>query len=127
MVTDKLKTLAATKAKVAELEKSIAAELNRELAALPARYGFNNVPAFLAAVRAATGGKAQARAPRAAAPASGGGKRRKRAVITAETKAKVKSLVQAGKTGSQIASAVGISLPSVQNIKKELGLVKARK
>lgn len=42
-------------------------------------------------------------------------------------KAEVKKLVQAEKTGPQIARAVGISLPSVQNIKKELGLVKAKK
>ena len=30
------------------------------------------------------------------------------------------------KTGSQIAKSLSISLPSVQNIKKALGLVKAR-
>ena len=55
------------------------------------------------------------------------GKRRKRAIITADTKAQVKSLVIAGKTGGEIAKAIGISLPSVQNIKKELGLVKKRR
>ena len=32
-----------------------------------------------------------------------------------------------GKTGGEIAKAIGISLPSVQNIKKELGLVKKRR
>ena len=48
-------------------------------------------------------------------------------MITAETKAKVKALTEAGKTGAEIAAAVGISVPSVQNIKKELGLTKARK
>jgi hypothetical protein len=126
MVTDKIKALVATKAKVAELEKSIAAELNRELAGLPEKYGFDNLPAFFDAVRAASRGKGRS----AAAPAkkaATGGKRRKRAVITTETKNKVKSLVEAGKTGGEIAKAVGISLPSVQNIKKALGLVKARK
>jgi hypothetical protein len=125
MVTDKIKALAATKAKVAELEKSIAAELNRELAGLPGKYGFESLPAFFSAVRAASRGKTRATSSaKATAPA---GKRRKRAVITAETKSKVKSLVEAGKTGGEIAKAVGISLPSVQNIKKALGLVKARK
>jgi len=39
----------------------------------------------------------------------------------------VKKLAKAGKTGSAIAEELGISLPSVQNIKKALGLVKARK
>ena len=45
----------------------------------------------------------------------------------AATRARVKKLVQAGKSGSQIAKAVGISLPSVHNIKKALGLVKSRR
>lgn len=123
MVTDKIKALAATKAKVAELEKSIATELNRELAALPGKYGYDSLPAFFSAVRAASRGKGRGKASGGAAE----GKRRKRAVITADTRAKVKSLVEAGKTGSEIAKTVGISLPSVQNIKKDLGLVKARK
>lgn len=122
MVTDKLKTLAATRARVAELEKSIAAELNRELATLPAKYGFDCLPAFFDAVRAATRGKS-----RGASSKAPGSKRRKRAIITSETRNKVKSLVEGGKTGAEIAKLVGISLPSVQNIKKDLGLVKARK
>ena len=123
MVTDKIKALAATKAKVAELEKSIATELNRELAALPGKYGYDSLPAFFSAVRAASRGKGGAKAKAGATD----GKRRKRAVITADTRAKVKALVEGGKTGSEIAKTVGISLPSVQNIKKELGLVKPRK
>ena len=53
-------------------------------------------------------------------------KRRKRAVITDVTRSGVKKLVEAGKTGSQISKSLGISLPSVQNIKKALGLVKPR-
>lgn len=125
MVTDKIKTLAITRARVAELEKSIATELNSELAALPSKYGFDSLPAFFDAVKAASRGKS--RNPAKGKPAAGGSKRRKRAVITAETKAKVKSLVEGGKTGAEIAKLVGISLPSVQNIKKDLGLVKARK
>jgi hypothetical protein len=124
MVTDKIKTLAVTKARVAELEKSIAVELNRELAALPAKYGFDSLPAFFDAVKSASRGKGRSLGKAKGAPS---GKRRKRAVITAETKAKVKSLVENGKTGAEIAKQVGISLPSVQNIKKDLGLVKTRK
>jgi len=42
-------------------------------------------------------------------------------------RAKVRILVKDGKTGSHIARALGISLPSVQNIKKALGLVKPSK
>lgn len=53
--------------------------------------------------------------------------RRRRAKITDAVRTKVRKLVKAGKTGSQVANVLGISLPSVQNIKKALGLVKPAK
>lgn len=118
-----LKQLAVARAKVSKLERAVAAKRNKVLAKLPAQYGFDDVDAFLAAVRGAA--KGGARKSSAAKP--GAGKRRKRAVITPETKAKVKALAEAGKTGGEIVKAVGISLPSVQNIKRELGLTKGRK
>jgi DNA-binding NarL/FixJ family response regulator len=124
MVTEKIKELEATKAKLAKLEQTVAVELRKELAALPASYGFDSVGAFVAAVSAAAGGRrgrGKVEAVRA------GKKRRKRAVITDATREEVKKLVADGKTGAEISEAVGISLPSVQNIKKALGLVKARK
>jgi len=124
MITKKLQELAATRAKIATLEKSIATELNRELAALPAKFGFDTVAAFLKAVKSAAGGRPAKKGK--AKAASAGKSRRKRAVITDETRAQVKKLTEAGKTGSEIAKAVGISLPSVHNIKKALGLVKKR-
>ena len=140
MVTDKLKELEAARAKLATLEQSIADELNKELAALPARYGFASTSEFVSAVNAATGGgggpgrrgRRRGRPPGSAAKAAGasakgGGRRRRtRAVITDETRAQVKKLVDAGKTGAEIAQTLKISVPSVQNIKKALGLVKKR-
>ncbi|MSU47801.1 MAG: helix-turn-helix domain-containing protein [Opitutus sp.] len=143
MVTNKIKELEAARAKLASLEKAIADELNAELAALPAKFGFKSAADFVNAVTAATGtgpkrrgrkpGKAKAAAAAAApaaapAKAAAGGKkkRRTRAVITDETRAQVKKMVAAGKTGGVIAAALKISLPSVQNIKKALGLVKKR-
>ena len=127
MVTDKIKELEETKAKVVALEASIAEQLNKELAELPAKYGFATVEAFIKAVKALAGGKSTKprKAKVAKAPGAEGKVRRPRAVITDETRAKVKALVEAGKTGAEIAAEVGISLPSVQNIKKALGLVKA--
>lgn len=122
MVTDKLKELEATKAKVASLVKAIETELHKELRVLPQKFGFDNVNDFVKAVKAAAGGRKGRGGPAKA----GGKKRRTRAVITDETRAQVKKLVGAGKTGAEIARTVGISLPSVQNIKKALGLVKAR-
>lgn len=117
MVTERIKELEATRAKIAELEQAIAAELNRDLAALPSKYGFESVDAFNAAVCAASGKRrgrkpGSGKAPRAPAR----GKRRKRAVITDETRASVKSMVNEGKTGGKIAKSLGISLPSVQNM-----------
>jgi hypothetical protein len=123
MVSSKLKELKAARARLASLEKSLAAEL----ATLPEKYGFASAAEFVAAVTKASGVKA-ARKPgraKAVAPAAPR-KRRKRAVITDETRAEVKKLVEAGKTGKEISTALGISVPSVQNIKKALGLVGKR-
>jgi DNA-binding NarL/FixJ family response regulator len=134
MVTDKLKELEAARAKLASLEQSIQSELSKELAQLPAKYGFASADDFADAVRqAAGGGRRRGRPPgstSSAAPKAkrgGAGKtRRPRSVITDETRQQVKKLAEAGKTGAEIAKAVDISLPSVQNIKKALGLVKKR-
>jgi DNA-binding NarL/FixJ family response regulator len=145
MVTDKLKELEAARLKLASLERSIAEELNQELAALPGRYGFASASEFVNAVSAATGGgggvgrgrgrrrgrppgsgSTSSAKPAAAALKKGGRRRRTRAVITDETRAQVKKLVDAGKTGAEIAQTLKISVPSVQNIKKALGLVKER-
>jgi DNA-binding NarL/FixJ family response regulator len=119
MALNKLKQLEVTKAKMAALLEQITTELNKELRALPQKYGFTDVDDFVRAVKAAAGGKGKGKG-------AGGKARRKRAVITDETRAEVKKLVGAGKTGNEIAEKLGISLPSVQNIKKALGLVKAR-
>jgi DNA-binding NarL/FixJ family response regulator len=122
MVTDKIKKLREYQRQMAKIEKELS-RFNSKLAALPAKYGFKSMDAFIDALRAAkTGTPAKAGAK---AAASGG--RKPRAVITPEMKQKLKAMVNDGKTGGQIAKALNISLPSVQNIKKELGLVKARK
>lgn len=125
MVTEKIKELQAARAKLASLEKSIADELNKELAGLPAKFGFDSASDFILAFKAATGGRKTSGRAGAAKPGKSG-KRRTRAVITDETRGQVKKLVDAGKTGGEIATALKISLPSVQNIKKALGLVKKR-
>lgn len=119
MIANKLKEIEAARAKLEALEAAHVAEQQKELAGLPAQYGFPTVNAFIKAVKAATGG--------GYAGKGSGKKRRTRAVITDATRAEVKKLTEAGKTGAQIAAAVGISIPSVQNIKKALGLVKERK
>ena len=123
MVIEVVKELEAAKAKVLELEQSLEKELTQKLARLPYEYGFDDLASFIKALKAAAG----ARPGRRGAAKKAAGKRGKRARITPEVKARVKELVNQDKTGAQIAKELGISLPSVQNIKKELGLVKARK
>jgi hypothetical protein len=130
MNTDKFKELQAARDKLAAVVQQLAEERVKELATLPSKYGFASTSEFVAAVNKATGGgsggKPRGRKPGAAAAASGK-KRRTRAVITDETRAQVKKMVAEEKTGHEIAKALGISLPSVQNIKKALGLVQKRK
>ena len=121
MVTNKLQKLREYQRQMAKLEKELA-RYNHKLLALPAKHGFKSMAAFIDALRAASG--AGGKAPKAAAVKSSG--RKPRAKITPEMKQKVKAMVGDGKTGGQIAKALNISLPSVQNIKKELGLVKKR-
>lgn len=129
MTSDKVKELAALREKLATLEQQVAAERSKEFASLPAKYGFESAEDFIDAVRASSGGKGRrGRRPGSAKAANGARKkRRRRATITNEMRAQVKKLVADGKTGNEIAKTVGISLPSVQNIKKALGLVQGRK
>jgi len=120
MISPIIQRLAKARSAVAKLEQSFV----EELVSLPKAYGFNSLSEFIAAVEVAGSGK-RGGAKRGKKPAKP--KTRKRAVITDSVRAKVKALVKAGKSGSQIAKAAGISLPSVQNIKKGFGLVKAPK
>lgn len=115
--------LAAARAKVLELEKAHNDERFKILANLPASYGFDNVDDFIQALRSTNPSRQKASAKSAAPKTSSRGRRAK---ITDETKQEVKKSVQAGKTGAAIAKELGISLPSVQNIKRELGLVRKK-
>ncbi|HEY1792948.1 MAG TPA: helix-turn-helix domain-containing protein [Opitutaceae bacterium] len=126
MVTKQIKELEATKAKIQALEASIAKRLNKELSGLHDKYGFPSLAEFIKALKAAGGSRRKGSRGRPAKAGGNSKKRHKRSVITEETRNQVKKLVEGGKTGSQIAKTIGISLPSVQNIKKALGLVKAR-
>lgn len=146
MITDKLEQLKTLRAKTAQLEQQLATEQNRALAILPAQYSFESVDASVDAVRFAggTGGGRRtarrgrtmgaatgpARPPKTPVGAKGGaamrGGRQTRAKIT-DKRTELTKLVGQGKTGKEIATPLGISLPSVQNIKKALGLVGTRK
>ena len=90
---------------------------------------FKSAADFIAAFKAATGAGGASVKPASKAKRgrpAGAKSRRKRTKITDEIRAQVGDLVKAGKTNEEVAKTVGISAPSVQNIKKALGLVKAR-
>lgn len=127
MLTDKLKQLVALKFKATALEAQVAKDLNKHLAALPAQFGFSGPNDFIAAFRSATSGGRGSKTRMQNGSKKTGTGRRRRAKITDETRAQVKELVESGKTGNDIAKTLSISLPSVQNIKKALGLVQKRK
>ena len=120
MPSDKLKEIAAYKAKIAALEKAVAAEQNKKLTGLHKEVGLESTAALIAALKGLS-----KPAPRGNAIAKASG-RASRTRITSAIKAGVGKAVKAGKKGSEIANQFGISIPSIQNIKKELGLVKTR-
>jgi DNA-binding NarL/FixJ family response regulator len=125
MITEKLQELNALKSRIAALEQEVGGQRSAELAALPAQYGFEDARAFTAAVLSASRGRRGRPAKTAKLTTTSG--RKPRAKVTAQTRAGVKKLTRAGKTGSAIAEALGISLATVQNIKKASGLVAKRK
>jgi len=123
MKNKKLKALETMKAKIAariaKLENKISVQRAKQLSALPNKYGFSGMNTFIKALKKTKGGSMPTMAEMK--------KTRKRALITDVTRTKVKELVLAGQTGAAIAKNLHISLPSVQNIKKAFGLVKAQK
>jgi DNA invertase Pin-like site-specific DNA recombinase len=128
MFNDQLAKIEKAKAEIAAAEAKLSADRVAALAKLPSDFGYDNLNAFVKAVKAAygKGGKNKPGRKAKATAAPKAAKKGKRAKITDEVKAQVKALAEAGKTGQEIAKALGISAPSVQNIKKALGMVKAR-
>jgi hypothetical protein len=120
MVTDKLKQLSEYQNKIEELKSEIDQERKNELAHLHEKFGFASPVDLIRALREAAGlgGKVRGRSV---------SRHRKHARISAEMKEQIKAALQGDKSGARIADEFGISLPSVYNIKKEFGLVTARK
>jgi len=108
MLTDQLQQLQTAKAHVAELEQKVAAERKQALAALPAQYGYKTMQDLIAELQAL------------------GGSRTKYTRLNDESRTSIRRMLEAGKTGEEIASATGISRATIQNVKAQLGLVKKR-
>lgn len=132
MITETLKQIEEAKAKLANLEKKAAAEQAKKLTNAHKDLGFSSRADLIAALQSLEGGAVKkgkrGRKPKAAPAAKTGSKKRaKRTRITEELKAEVIAAVKAGGKGTDIAKQFGISVPSLQNIKKEAGLTKTRK
>jgi len=124
MITDKLKELAQLKAQAAKLEAAVEASRPAALAALPAEYGFETLAQFIKALKSAAGAKPQAKRGPKAKPTKPA--KRKRARVTDEIKGAVKTALEQGKKAGAIAKEVGISVASVNVLKKSFGLTKPR-
>jgi len=120
MAKNKFFELESLRKQVTALEKKLGKQ-QKKLLALPGKFGFRTVGDFVAAVKSAASA-AGTTFENARSKSAG-----TRAKITPEIKAQVKTLALEGKTALEIATTTGISVPSVANIKKELGLVKKRK
>ena len=130
---DQIAELEKAKAKIAQAEAKLAADRTTALAKLPGDYGYTSLNDFIKALTLAAGKAKKAKAAKAGkatkapkAPKAEKAAKRGRTKITPELKEQVIAAVKADKSGAEIAKAFGISLPSVQNIKKEAGLVKSR-
>lgn len=89
-----------------------------ELLSLPAKMGFRSIEELMEALRDC----AHSSVKKKIIPANSR-PRGRRSVITPEIQMKVKELISAGKTSAYVANSVGVSVPTVYNIKKRLGLV----
>jgi hypothetical protein len=124
MITKQIKELESAKAKVVQMEKAVMAERAAALKTLHLDMGFATRDELIAALRGSPAAGKRGRPKKAKAAAAPGRKsRRKRAKITPELRQNIIDAVKAGGTGNAVAKKFGVSLPTVQNIKKAAGLV----
>lgn len=113
---------------MAKAQAALEQEQQHILRSLPALVGFDSAGALARALEKLAyphynrRKSHAAKQPRAAKPS--GKRHKKRAILTDAIRAKTIQLLKSGTGGAEVAKAVGISLPSVQNIKKAAGLVK---
>ena len=137
MISNTLKAIEATKAKLASLEKKAAAEQRKRIVNLHKDAGFETREDLIAALQALGGApkkkrgrkakKTTRKAAKKAVAKKGAKKRAKRTVITDVLRKNIISALKAGDKGTAVAKKFGISVPSLHNIKKAAGLTKARK
>ena len=122
-----LKKLLAVREKLSAIEAKLGKKMQREMAGLPEKYGYDSMESFIAALQELSGGGSSAGGGAGKAARGKAKGRRSRGKVTEEVRQKVKEMFEAEKTGAEVAAEVGLSLPTIQAIKKKLGMVKARK
>jgi hypothetical protein len=128
-VSSKLAEISALQNRLQTLQTEATTEINNNLRALPAQFGFADVNTFIRAVRNAhKDAKPAGRKTRKVKKArkAKNGARKARASITPEKRALIIADLTAKMPGLDVASKHGISLATVQNIKKAAGLVTER-
>ncbi len=131
-------SLAKQRATVKRLEAEYEAARRKQYTSLPSQFGLQTIDELIKALvpfasprlkgmfNSGARGKPTKQAERAE-PTTKTPRKRKRAKITRELRAKVIAAIKTGgKTGGEIADELGISMPSVANIKSEAGLTKKR-
>lgn len=146
-ILDQLEEMAALDSKREAIAQAIAERRPKALVALPAQFGYESMEAFVAACleadksvrKAAKAKQAKGKSAKAVKQAKAAKQPRApkepkeedkkpitRVKITDAIRAQVKTLVDAGSTQKEIVAILGISVPSVQNVKRLLGLTRTR-
>lgn len=119
-----LYALQAARERVEKLRATVIAERTQLLKKLHVDLGFASRPELVEALRQLDGGR-RAMAP-SAPTSSTPARSRKRTRITPEMRTDIIEAVKAGQAGAAVAEHFGISVQSIQNIKKAAGLVRER-
>ncbi|MBE2214241.1 MAG: helix-turn-helix domain-containing protein [Opitutaceae bacterium] len=127
MLSSKIKELADYKAKIVELEKAVLEERETALARAHTDLGFASRSDLIKALKALEKAAPKRGRKKGAKPADAKAERkgrRKRTTITPELRDSILAAVKEGGTGAAVAKRFGVSLPTVQNIKRAAGLTR---
>ncbi|MCH6256584.1 hypothetical protein MLD52_08510 [Puniceicoccaceae bacterium K14] len=121
MISETLKEIAGYEAKIASLQKKVESDRRKELASLHKKVGFDKRADLIACLM-----ELENKKPSRVSYSKAGKTRAKRTRITDSLRADIIKAVKKGEKGVEVAARFGVSIPTLHNIKKAAGLVKAR-